>query len=363
MFMDPCAISTNWSALDCLENFRSVNSNGFSLDANPSDEPGLANCLRWLFDRFLPIFFEENSVKETVRPVPAILGGGRCADLYKLFWVVKKRGGYDSVSKKNMWATVAEECGIDLSLSASLKLIYYKYLDGFDQWLLRIVRDKRFTNLHCKLDEHLNFENGSRGLLAYADILEDSKDIHLEHNGTCIELKIDDSRMLDIVDGDEKKETYDGDNCVNDDDHDDERTVSDNSDDNSNDDEDDDGDNDSNDDGDGGDEENLSEIGIRSSNKYFGEREVVQNLRKRKQESVSEMLNFVTQIAKQPYGTSIGTPMEGVKGKNNNGGSDFWEQALLIREALFLKRHVTSTAKQRQVEFLMSSVTGICCSF
>lgn len=349
--MDPCAISTNWSALDRPENFRSVNSNEFSLDANTCDEPGLANCLRCLFDRYLPIFFEENSVKETVRPMPAILGGGRCADFYELFWVVKKRGGYDSVSKKNMWATVAEECGIDLSLSASLKLIYYKYLDGFDQWLLRIVRDKRFTNLHCKLDEHLNFENGFRGLLAHADTLKDSKDMHLERNKnrTCIELKIDDSRMLDIVDDDEKNETYDH--------NDDERTVSDNSDDNSNDDEDDDGDSDSNDDDDGGDEENtqadLTEIRIQSSNKCFGEREFEVNLRKRKQESLSETLNWIIQIAKQPYGTSIGTQMEGVKGKNNHGGGEFWEQALLIREALFLERHVTSTAKQRQKKLKM----------
>ncbi|GJZ60267.1 AT-rich interactive domain-containing protein 2-like protein, partial [Tanacetum coccineum] len=44
-------------------------------------------------------------------------------------------GDCELVSKKNLWEFVAEECGLDITHAASLKLIFVKYLIELDQWL------------------------------------------------------------------------------------------------------------------------------------------------------------------------------------------------------------------------------------
>ncbi|CAA2957662.1 AT-rich interactive domain-containing 2-like isoform X1 [Olea europaea subsp. europaea] len=97
--------------------------------------------LRVLFDEVLVIFLREKSASKCIKPIPALCGDGRVVDLFKLFWVVRKIGGYDAVSRKNMWGFVVEECGLNFGAIPSIKLIYFKYLSELDQWLWQISKD------------------------------------------------------------------------------------------------------------------------------------------------------------------------------------------------------------------------------
>lgn len=78
-------------------------------------------------------------------------------DLFKLFWVVRKLGGYDSTSRKNLWGFVAEECELGSGAVASVKLIYIKYLNEFDHWLWQgysdSIEDRFAKNLDKLVDE------------------------------------------------------------------------------------------------------------------------------------------------------------------------------------------------------------------
>ncbi|KAF1869979.1 hypothetical protein Lal_00017558 [Lupinus albus] len=73
-------------------------------------------------------------------PVLPMLGNGSNVDLYKLFMVVKGKGGYDVVCESKLWGSVAEE--LDLSVGISLKLVYSKYLSALDAWLKKVADSK-----------------------------------------------------------------------------------------------------------------------------------------------------------------------------------------------------------------------------
>ncbi|KAL2544151.1 AT-rich interactive domain-containing protein 2-like [Forsythia ovata] len=98
--------------------------------------------LRVLFDEVLVVFLREKSASKFIRPIPALCGDGRVVDLFKLFWVVRKIGGLDAVSRNNVWGFVAEECGLGFGAIPSIKLIYFKYLNELDQWLRHIFQDR-----------------------------------------------------------------------------------------------------------------------------------------------------------------------------------------------------------------------------
>ncbi|XP_055821574.1 AT-rich interactive domain-containing protein 2-like isoform X2 [Solanum dulcamara] len=99
------------------------------------------NRLRSLFDRALAVFLSEKSEKKGVRTLPVLTGSGKPLDLFKLFWIVREKGGYDLVSCKNLWGYVAEHCGLDTGAVASVKLAYAKYLSEFDHWLRPVLKD------------------------------------------------------------------------------------------------------------------------------------------------------------------------------------------------------------------------------
>ncbi|KAK4422588.1 AT-rich interactive domain-containing protein 2 [Sesamum alatum] len=102
--------------------------------------------LRGVFDQVLVAFMSEKSGGKCIRPIPALCGDGRPVDLYKLFWVVRKIGGYDAVSRNNLWGFVLEECGLGLGLIPSVKLIYVKYLKELDQWLQQVFSKRDLVN-------------------------------------------------------------------------------------------------------------------------------------------------------------------------------------------------------------------------
>lgn len=107
-----------------------------------------------LFNQVLVIFLEEMSVNKCIRPLPVFCPDGLPIDLFKLFWVVKRVGGYDLVCRRNLWGFVAEECGLQFESIAFLKLIYTKYLTELDHWL----RKKSSTEDNgCRVLKKLEF--------------------------------------------------------------------------------------------------------------------------------------------------------------------------------------------------------------
>ncbi|KAF9615315.1 hypothetical protein IFM89_022731 [Coptis chinensis] len=136
------SILSNGSVLDYLEILQKLQNHGFCLDLdmdslkmNSNDCGSKDGKLRYLFDHILSVFLKNISVTDCFRPLPVMLGDGQCVDLFKLFWVVREKGGLDFVSKNGLWGCVAEEIGLSLGVASSVKLFYFKYLDILDRWL------------------------------------------------------------------------------------------------------------------------------------------------------------------------------------------------------------------------------------
>ncbi|CAN7063498.1 unnamed protein product [Brassica rapa subsp. trilocularis] len=108
-----------------------------NLESNNSPEAVNINDLVSLFHRLLESFLVEFCSADSFRPLPPMTGDGRVVDLFNLFLSVNRRGGFNAVS----WEEVAQECGLGLVNSASVKLIYVKYLDALARWLNRVGSD------------------------------------------------------------------------------------------------------------------------------------------------------------------------------------------------------------------------------
>ncbi|KAL3499321.1 hypothetical protein ACH5RR_038414 [Cinchona calisaya] len=116
------------------------------------------NRLRSLFNDVLVNFLRERSVEKCIRPLPVLCANGQHVDLFKLFWVVRKLGGYNTVSWRGLWNFVAEECGLGFDAIAAVKLVYSKYLDEFDHWLSQryrasCIEDRVVKNLDELIEE------------------------------------------------------------------------------------------------------------------------------------------------------------------------------------------------------------------
>ncbi|XP_016453441.1 AT-rich interactive domain-containing protein 1-like [Nicotiana tabacum] len=98
-----------------------------------------------LFIEILAQFFKEVTGLLCYRPLPPMLGNGKSVDLFKLYLVVREKGGYERVCVNGSWGLVAKDCGFDLSYGLGLKLVYVKYLDALERWMLRLKK-KRSTN-------------------------------------------------------------------------------------------------------------------------------------------------------------------------------------------------------------------------
>ncbi|GAA0141319.1 hypothetical protein LIER_02490 [Lithospermum erythrorhizon] len=107
-----------------------------------------------LFDEALGTFLSERSGRMSFRPLPVSCSDGRHVDLFKLFWVVRKLGGYDLVCSKYLWDFVVEQCDLRSGVSAFLKLIYVTYLKEFDHWLCGLNIES--NDIHCETGRKLN---------------------------------------------------------------------------------------------------------------------------------------------------------------------------------------------------------------
>ncbi|XP_027084922.2 AT-rich interactive domain-containing protein 2-like [Coffea arabica] len=149
---------------DCERKKESASDHDFSLVECGFDE--CKNRLRGLFNDVLVNFLRERSVNKCIRPLPVLCANDELVDLFKLFWVVRKLGGYDSTSRKNLWGFVAEECGLGFGAVASVKLIYVKYLNELDHWLWQGYSDSIEDRFAKNLDELVDeLRKGSADLM------------------------------------------------------------------------------------------------------------------------------------------------------------------------------------------------------
>uniref|UniRef100_F6HUL4 ARID domain-containing protein n=1 Tax=Vitis vinifera TaxID=29760 RepID=F6HUL4_VITVI len=309
--MDGWSVPRNGSVLDCGETGGSCETDGICVDIGNNNSLNGTDKLQVLFDQVLLIFMKEVLGNECVRPIPAMLGDGRSVDLFKLFWVVRGKGGYEWVSDKGLWGLVAEECGLDVGVKTCLKLIYFKYLDQLDQWLLGILRDgsldKGEGECGGKLDSVLE-ELGTefRGLILGGTGPKEKDDgvfeLESERTDNCVDLDKEKSILnLSIVLRRAEKSPNDDDekNCV-----------------------------------DGGDDVAIQDPIIAKKSSFS---------RKRKRESFSGMLNWVREIAKHPE--------EPYKG-NKNGNEVFSTQILRVRESLLIRRKVHTKEEQSLLQAL-----------
>ncbi|CAH9124786.1 unnamed protein product [Cuscuta epithymum] len=116
---------------------------------------GCKKKLRVMFDQILISFLNDVSKNRCFRPLPVMNGCGHEVDLFKLYSVVRRIGGYNSVSKENLWGYVSEQCGLDFREMSFVKLIYSKYLNDFDQWIGERCRDSALEKVESGLVRRL----------------------------------------------------------------------------------------------------------------------------------------------------------------------------------------------------------------
>lgn len=109
-----------------------------------------------LFDQVVVAFLRDKSAGKCLRPIPALCGDGRPVDLFKLFWLVRKSGGYETVSRNDLWGFISEECGLGFGVIASIKLIYMNYLNELDQWLQQVFSQSVLEEDRCGFIQNLD---------------------------------------------------------------------------------------------------------------------------------------------------------------------------------------------------------------
>ncbi|GAB4834435.1 hypothetical protein Ancab_032691 [Ancistrocladus abbreviatus] len=275
--------------------------------------------VRELFDQVLMVLLRGVYAKSGVRPIPVLLGDGRAMDLFKLFCLVRERGGFDSVSKEKLWGVIAEKFGLDFRVSGSLKLIYFKYLDELDQWLNRISRDRTLRNGTLRNGSYDC--GGNLGLLSlelekrFRDLSEDGKEQE-KKDGKIKPVDFDEiGEHIDVAHKDsvkfhrKGKQTKMSENIT--------KTIID-------------------------DDEKICLDGKDDGKPNSNIAESETNFRKRKRDMFSGMLNWLNQVAKNPSDPSIGRIPGPSKWKENES-KEFWSWALLAREATLRRRNVDST--------------------
>lgn len=298
--------------LNCTENRESDEfNNGCSSDSD--NDVKWEDCdgkFRCLFDQVLMVLLRGVYAKNGIRPIPALLGSGESVDLFKLFCLVRDRGGFSSVSREKLWGLVAEKFGFDYRISASLKLIYFKYLDELDRWLNRITRDRILANgsYDC---------GGNLGLLSlelekrFRDFSTHGKERvnrneNIGYDELCEHIDVALKQTLHPPNGENGGTLHYS--VVDDDDK-----LCDN-------------------------EEFYSKANQRAVNKD-------NTSRKRKRDDFAGMLRWMIKAAKNPCHPSIGM-IPGCSKWKEKEGKDFWSVSLMVRETRLRRRCVDSNDEQ-----------------
>ncbi|XP_027342630.1 AT-rich interactive domain-containing protein 2 [Abrus precatorius] len=265
------------------------------------------------FYQNFPDYLKDSCSKGFARSVPVGLGNGQLVDLYKLFSLVKERGGYAVVSEKGLWGNVTKQLGLDLELLALVKLVYDKYLNDFERQFRNTFEEKNIKNGNhgCDWDFEslpLDLEKEFRGLLR--PNLKDKDDDELvmlesEKIRKYIDLVScnNDTNILDTKNQNNKckdVQQVDGDD-------DDEKSCN-------------------------GIKDDPASLGAESTKKEFTKN-------KRKREALTAMLNWMRHIAKHPLDPLTQPMPKPLKWKEYEG-QNFFGQVLRAREVLLQSRHV-----------------------
>ncbi|XP_057981466.1 AT-rich interactive domain-containing protein 1 [Malania oleifera] len=382
-------MTADGSALDCSNSLLKLQRNEFWVEI----EPVLEGCsegdpvkLRYLFSKLVSSFLKKICARDSFQSQIPMLGDGQCMDLFKLFLIVKEKGGYDTVSKNGLWDTVAEEYGLGSGVSSAVKVVYVKYLTTFERWFERIFED--MNSKGGSMDSGVNSGGLLVGLEAeFKDFFSDISDQKKKRGEEYPHFDLANSKLNFVTPGrlsdnddvarfvevDGGKRGADDDNevrcsgwsdggkrCVDDDNdmsclaqsnggkacsyHENEveclvlsdggrRCADDNKE----------------------DDVIILDSAVRrcaddekDDDVIILDSSVINEeffCRKRKRGSFLRMLNWVTEVAKDPCDPVIGTLPERSKWKLY-GVEEFWKQALLAREALFFKRPVDSSSEQ-----------------
>ncbi|KAM2647491.1 hypothetical protein TB1_000731 [Malus domestica] len=149
------------SALDCNKTPKEDPTDGSSADLEPPPKSpkrfvfDVPDKLRCWFDQFLGGFLKEICAQDLLRPLPPMISNGQRVDLLKLFWVVRRRGGFRVLSEIGVWDSVAEECGLGLSLGWAVKLVYVKYLYLLEKFIEKKDLEWSLASSDIDLGEHL----------------------------------------------------------------------------------------------------------------------------------------------------------------------------------------------------------------
>ncbi|KAE9597772.1 hypothetical protein Lal_00041437 [Lupinus albus] len=347
---------SNRSSLDCL----GLEADGKNNDNLVKDHVGNAESdnvkQKNLFYQLIKVYQEVNSPGGIVRPLPVLLGDGQLLDLYKLFSLVKERGGYAAVSRKGSWSFVTKELGLDLQVLASVKLAYDKYLNDFEAWVKKTFEEKIIRNRNHGYGWSfkpfpLEIEKELSALLCL-DLKEKDDELDIKEKDDELDIKEKDDELdikekddeLDIKEKDDELDIKEGDNelelkskknrrfidlLVN---HKNETKLLDTNNQNNI----------------CEDVQNVHVVGVEklcSGDKYDlatlhkEDVEKEYNNRKRKRVSLSGMLNWMKHIAKHPL-VPVTPPLPKPSKWKGYKGDDFFSLLLRAREVLLLKQCV-----------------------
>jgi hypothetical protein len=354
---------------------RKIAPDGFWVDLEPNSKGSVLKSeldfqLRSRFDKFLDSFFKEIcGLDSCLWILPPMLGNGQFVDLLKLFLAVSEKGGYVVVSENGLWDLVAQEFGFGLNLAPTVKLVYIKYLDSLERWLERLLVDgiglnaelsdrgvnvggalmelgAEFKGLLSEMPENefleLNSElNVNAEVESYESekFAEDEESLHIDSTKSGVDFvevgeSGDNVVKSFMMDGSFSNEDVKGKDV-------DENLISDSRKSEKVENEDEvksvvvvetDGD----EEGNKGDNSEIEELDLATFEESVSSR-------KRKRDSIYRMLNWVTEIAKDPCDPVVGSLPEWSKWKSY-GNEECWKQVLVTRESLFLKRNADSTS-------------------
>ncbi|XP_048234140.1 AT-rich interactive domain-containing protein 1 isoform X2 [Ricinus communis] len=311
------------------------------------------------FDNCLNFFRQEICAIDVA--FPPMLGNGQSVDLFKLYMIVRKKGGYDAVSQNELWDVVADESGFGVKSGSSVKLVYAKYLDALEKWLEKAVGDKNSKTKSSNgasnavgVSVDLGFEfKGSSDWKSVLNVCaeldspngsekctvdDEESSVHIgtgrsaadfvevgHSNYSMAKSSVIDSFSDEDKNCDDVQEKLDSNlTSVKASDEDEEKSVVVEMDGSK-----------ECDHGDDNDAMMLDSDAVKES----------ASSRKRKRESLCKMLKWITGIARNPCDDVVASLPEWSKW-DSYGNEELWKLVLLARESLFLKRNVDASAEQ-----------------
>ncbi|KAL4379931.1 hypothetical protein GQ457_02G000810 [Hibiscus cannabinus] len=346
------------SSLDCAKSLEKLEpfSEGLFLKSDP-------NKLRFWFNKFLGLFLKEICAQGCVWPFPPLLADGQPVDLFKLFLVVSENGGYNVVSESGLWDSIAKESGLGLNVASSVKLVYVKYLVSLERWLERTVQSedsKSESNCSGQLME-LGAElkgfllESKKKVMEYSQLeesvvagsdggencvkgeesirieltnrvlhYEEVENLQNDHDLKSVVFDSESDKKFIIVDDSEDMPSDMAKSAVNSTCNDDEDCVE------------------YKKNTDSDDEHNVMALDSNDIKEIFSSR-------KRKRDSKWEMLNWITEVAKDPCQKVVGSLPDSSNWKAY-GSEELWKQVLSFREAAFCRNDKHSSAGQPNVQ-------------